>query len=87
MSQNIEINIKTELGNYEAIYPLTKAQNVTDLYDVLDVKYLQLAGGNIVGKVTVNNPTEPKQVVNKQYIDDLVGNISTLLDKINGEVV
>ena len=32
-------------------------------------------------------PTGPQQAVNKHYVDNLVGNVNTLLDDINGEVV
>lgn len=32
-------------------------------------------------------PTEEQSVANKKYVDDLVGDIGTLLDTINGEVV
>ena len=35
----------------------------------------------------VNGPTSDTDAANKQYVDDLVGNINSLLDAINGEVV
>lgn len=39
-------------------------------------------------KVTgIATPTDPNDAVNKKYIDTLVGDINTVLDQINGEVV
>ena len=35
----------------------------------------------------VNGPTSDTDAANKQYVDGLVGNINSLLDAINGEVV
>ena len=35
----------------------------------------------------VKSPNEQSDAANKGYVDDLVGNINTVLDTINGEVV
>ena len=37
--------------------------------------------------VSVPEPTDELHAVNKGYVDDLVGDINSLLDAINGEVV
>ena len=36
--------------------------------------------------VCLGNPTYDSDAANKGYVDDLVGDIATLLDSINGEV-
>jgi len=46
------------------------------------------AGNNIfISKGTLENVITGKELVNKTYVDGLVGNINTALDAINGEVV
>lgn len=35
----------------------------------------------------VNDPVKETDAANKGYVDDLVGNINTVLDTINGEVI
>lgn len=53
-----------------------------------DERYLQLTGGTLTGALTLNgDPTEDLQAATKQYVDNLVGTINTILDTINGEVV
>ena len=44
-----------------------------------------ISGGQTIRGV--NNPTNDSDAANKGYVDDLVGNINTVLDTINGEVV
>lgn len=154
MAQNVEINIKNESGEYEVIYPKTKAENVIDLpesgitqieaderyerkietkidfssysmkeitsnYPRLDISTIYvvstlpnniysaytgkiewkhpLKNGEIIIPPSTNKkntiltgvaiPEELNDATNKKYVDDLVGNISTILDTINGEVV
>ena len=40
-----------------------------------------------IGKGTLENVITGKQLVNKTYVDGLVGDINTALDLINGEVI
>ena len=48
--------------------------------------WLPTAGGALTGAVTVLAPTNEANPATKQYVDDLVGGISSILDAINGEV-
>lgn len=60
-----------------------------------DMNYLPIDGGTMLGEVNMNNknitslaePVNDTDAANKQYVDGLVGNINSLLDAINGEVV
>lgn len=45
MAQNIEINIKGDTGQYEAVYPKTIAENIINLDENLNGKYLPISGG------------------------------------------
>ena len=52
--------------------------------------YIAFAGSENDEYVTlkgVKSPNEKSDAANKGYVDDLVGNINTVLDTINGEVV
>lgn len=52
--------------------------------------YIAFAGSENDEYVTlkgVKSPNEQSDAANKGYVDDLVGNINTVLDTINGEVV
>ena len=45
-------------------------------------------GGKMTGPLTLQaDPTEPLEAATKQYVDNQVGAINTVLDEINGEVV
>ena len=45
-------------------------------------------GGKMTGPLTLHaDPTEPLEAATKQYVDNQVGAINTVLDEINGEVV
>lgn len=87
MSQNIQINMKLDNEEYEIIFPETKTENIIDLNEKLDVRYLQLTGGTITGTLNVATPIESTQAVNKKYVDDVIGDIGDILDSINGEVI
>ena len=49
--------------------------------------YRNKSNNFIVSKGTLENVITGKQLVNKTYVDGLVGNIGTILDNINGEVI
>ena len=40
-----------------------------------------------ISKGTLENVITGKELVNKTYVDDLVGDINSALDSINGEVI
>lgn len=60
-----------------------------------DVGALPISGGTLTGQLNcggrllrgVANPTTGQDAVNLQYLNSVVGNINTLLDTINGEVI
>lgn len=57
------------------------------IQDLIDNK-LSLSGGEMTGELTLSgDPTEDGHAVNKGYVDTLIGDIASLLDSINGEVV
>lgn len=48
--------------------------------------WLPLSGGALTGAVTVQTPATAMSPTTKQYVDDLVGDVASILDTINGEV-
>lgn len=53
-----------------------------------DARYLKLAGGTMTGPITgIVTPTADDMPVPKKYLDDMIGNINSILDVINGEVI
>ena len=60
-----------------------------------DVGALPISGGTLTGPLNcggrllrgVSNPVSGQDAVNLQYLNSVVGNINTLLDTINGEVI
>lgn len=49
--------------------------------------YLQWSDGLFISKRTLENVITGKQLVNQTYVDNIVGDINTALDTINGEVI
>lgn len=50
--------------------------------------YLPLAGGTLTGPLVLSGePTQDLHAANKGYVDAQIGDIATILDNINGEVV
>ena len=49
--------------------------------------YLQWSDGLFISKRTLENVIAGKQLVNQTYVDNIVGDINTALDTINGEVI
>lgn len=47
--------------------------------------WLPLNGGALTGAVTVQAPAADMHPATKKYVDDLVGNVASVLDSINGE--
>ena len=70
-------NINTGSSNSLLILPVTTDGTQT----IIGAKTF-----NILPKSSVV-PTEDTHLVNKKYVDDNIGNINTILDSINGEVV
>ena len=60
-----------------------------------DIGALPISRGTLTGQLNcggrllrgVANPTSGQDAVNLQYLNSVVGNINTLLDTINGEVI
>lgn len=60
-----------------------------------DIRALPISGGTLTGQLNcggrllrgVANPASKQDAVNLQYLNSVVGNINTLLDTINGEVI
>ena len=60
-----------------------------------DIGALPISGGTLTGQLDcggrllrgVANPASGQDAVNLQYLNSVVGNINTLLDTINGEVI
>lgn len=60
-----------------------------------DIGALPISGGTLTGQLNcggrllrgVANPASGQDAVNLQYLNSVVGNINTLLDTINGEVI
>ena len=50
-------------------------------------QYQARSGALFVGKTTLENVITGKELVNKTYVDTIVGDINTLLDELNGEVI
>lgn len=50
-------------------------------------QYNSMSNTNFIGKGTLENFVAGKELVNKTYVDDIVGDIGTILDNINGESV
>lgn len=51
-------------------------------------EFLTKKGGEVKGPLVLfRDPTEPLEAATKQYVDNQVGAINTVLDEINGEVV
>ena len=63
--------------------------------DAADVGALPISGGTLTGPLNcggrllrgVSNPVSGQDAINLQYLNSVVGNINTLLDTINGEVI
>lgn len=68
-------------------YTGTEEEFNTALAGMENAPFLPLSGGTMTGPLLVDNPTQGGQAANKGYVDGLVGNINSLLDAINGEVV
>ena len=49
--------------------------------------YLSKSENTAISKQTLENVITGKQLVNKTYVDGLIGDINTILDSINGEVI
>jgi hypothetical protein len=49
--------------------------------------YQNADNATFIGKGTLENVITGKQLVNQTYVDNLVGDINTVLDNINGEVI
>ena len=49
--------------------------------------WLPLKGGTVTGALNVQAPTAAANPATKKYVDDQVGDIASILDSINGEVV
>ena len=49
--------------------------------------YQNQANNVFMGKGTLENVIAGKELVNKTYVDTIVGDINTLLDELNGEVI
>ena len=47
----------------------------------------KLKGGTVTGVLNVQAPTAAANPATKKYVDDRVGDIASILDSINGEVV
>ena len=55
---------------------------------VAGVDYLPMSGGTLTGSLVLSGePTVENGAATKGYIDNLVGDINSALDTINGEVV
>lgn len=60
-----------------------------------DIGALPISGGTLTGQLNcggrllrgVANPVSEQDAVNLKYLNSVVGNINTLLDTINGEVI
>jgi hypothetical protein len=50
-------------------------------------EYNSLLDTAFIGKRTLENVITGKQLVNQTYVDNIVGDINTALDTINGEVI
>lgn len=50
-------------------------------------QYLNDSDRYFIGKGTLENVIAGKQLVNQTYVDNIVGDINTALDTINGEVI
>ena len=50
-------------------------------------QYTSMSNTNFIGKGTLENFITGKELVNKTYVDTIVGDIGTILDNINGESV
>ena len=48
---------------------------------------MQLSGGTITGPLHVPYPASETEATNRKYVNGLIGDIDTILDAINGEVV
>lgn len=76
-------------------YTGTEAEFYAALVSLQNAPFLPLSGGTITGPLNMSGqkisflgaPEAPADAVNKGYVDDTVGNINTILDTINGEVV
>lgn len=83
-------------GEIEGVLYLKELRGANDVpCDVSDINitsslttdggiHIDLGGCRVQG---ISTPTAEKDAANKQYVDGLVGNINSLLDAINGEVV
>lgn len=52
-----------------------------------NAQYESSGNGLFISKGTLENVIAGKQLVNKTYVDTIVGDINTLLDELNGEVI
>ena len=76
-------------------YTGTEEQLYAALASLNGAPFLPTAGGTITGPLNMSGqkisflgaPEAPADAVNKGYVDDTVGNINTILDTINGEVI
>lgn len=48
--------------------------------------WLPLAGGTLTGALSVQPPAADANPATKKYVDDLLGDVASILDSINGEV-
>ena len=83
-------------GEIEGVLYLKELRGANDVpCDVSDINitsslttdggiHIDLLGCRVQG---ISTPTAEKDAVNKGYVDSLVGNINSVLDAINGEVV
>ena len=69
--------IDTSTGSGYKIEPVTKSNSQTISGEKT---FTTLPKSSVV-------PTDDTHFVNKKYVDDNIGNINTILDSINGEVV
>lgn len=92
-------NVSLAAGDVGAV-PTTRTVNGKPLSEDIalnaaDVGALPISGGTLTGQLNcggrllrgVANPASGQDAVNLQYLNSVVGNINTLLDTINGEVI
>ena len=81
-----ELFIGGSSGNLQAAMLDTSGKVPSGNIPALD--YLPKSGGTMTGPITLAaDPTAAMQPVTKRYVDDLVGDIGSALDAINGEVI
>lgn len=73
----VQVNLGIGVGNSGNLFAFTSSYN----------EYLNRPEGYFIGKGTLEKVITGKDLTTKAYVDGLVGDIGTILDNINGEVI